>query len=519
MEQENKQYSVTEFLNTIFKHKRKILFIFFATVITVTVGTFMMQPTYESSTSIMVKLGRENVYRPEVGTSAGVIQDSANNPDKILNTEIKILTSKDLMENVIEAIGLETLYPNITTPPKKSLIKGLVESGVETMGWSKLFPSLGGSAKSLWNPLDSAVKNFQAKLSVSISRNSNVIDISFKHTDPVIVASTLNLLVKLFKEKHIEVFRNSLSSLYNKQLFDYEKKMINSERELEIFKAKNKIFSHGEQSTLLLTQHMDMDKSIKNTQNRVRELKEKIYSLEKQIKTIPETQQIQLSSEANRYRVIDSAKSNLLGLKRRESELMRKYKNFRAGSQELQGVREEIKIVEIFLAKQEKALKDNVGTTQTFLYQQTKLDLIKATAELTSLVAKEANLKTQLRALDKDMVDFDRGGREFKMLMRKFQSNQKNFEIYVQKVEEANISSIMDELKMDNIKVIQEATVPSLPIAPKKKLNIMMSIFFGAFAGIGLAFLSEYFRKGVPAPRVIENRLGVPVIASIMYKG
>jgi len=83
---------------------------------------------------------------------------------------------------------------------------------------------------------------------------------------------------------------------------------------------------------------------------------------------IPENDVVQLTAGGNRYQIIDEAKTNLLALKRKEGEILRKYKNFDAGNQMLVAVRDEIKLVEVFLAKQEKKLKENGGCLKTIFY-------------------------------------------------------------------------------------------------------------------------------------------------------
>lgn len=487
MEQDNRPISLRDALATVFKHQQKILIVFFATVVTVTIGTFMTSPTYEAKTSLMIKMGRENIYRPEVGNSNRVF---SSDPEKALNTEIKILTSPGLMKKLIEEIGVENIYPK------------LAEGSEENV-----------------NSLESAAKIFASNISVAIAKNSDVIDVTFQHREPDVSAKALNLLVKLFQEKHIQVFRNSLSSLFDKQLKNYEIKMKESEKQFEDFKQKNKIFSRGEQASFLLKQRTNLDISLRETQSRIEGLEQKISSLKRQIRSIPEKETLPSTSGANHYRIIDQSKANLLALKQKESELSRKYKSFPASNQLLSGVRNEIKVVEEFLAKQESKLRENMPIGKNILHQEIKMELIKARAELKSLGAKEGNIKRQQIQLDQEMVALDQKGREFKMLSRELSTNENNYNMYVRKLEEANISKEMDELKMDNISVIQEATVPAGPIKPKKGLNILMGIFLGAFSGIGLAFLSEYFGQTFSTPDDIRNRLGLPVIGTVSYRG
>ena len=60
-------FTLMDFLIVIFKHKYKILVIFLSIVTTVALYTFRMTPIYEAETRLIIKSGRENIYKPEVG--------------------------------------------------------------------------------------------------------------------------------------------------------------------------------------------------------------------------------------------------------------------------------------------------------------------------------------------------------------------------------------------------------------------------------------------------------------------
>jgi capsular polysaccharide biosynthesis protein len=76
----------------------------------------------------------------------------------------------------------------------------------------------------------------------------------------------------------------------------------------------------------------------------------------------------------------------------------------------------------------------------------------------------------------------------------------------------------MNRQKMDNITVIQEATVPLAPEKPNKRKIALMGLLLGACLGIGSAFFFEYVRQGLSTPESAEKRLGLPVLSTFPYK-
>ena len=68
-----------------------------------------------------------------------------------------------------------------------------------------------------------------------------------------------------------------------------------------------------------------------------------------------------------------------------------------------------------------------------------------------------------------------------------------------------------------NVRIIDHALVPEEPIKPKKALIIVLALVVSLFFGIALVFLLNAMRGGVNDPDQLEQRLGLPVYASIMH--
>ena len=471
--------SLREFLTVLFKHKQKIVVMFLATVVMVTVGSFLLSPTYEAQSTLMVKFGREYIYRPEVGPEGSTISFHSFNQEEAINSEIQILTSRDLIEQVITTLGLEKMYPDlIKNPPQKI------------------------------SPMEAAVFHFEKTFSAEGIRKSNVIEVSFQHKDPHIAAMAVNRLVELFKEKHLHIFSDPKSSFLENQLTAYRQRLHETESKLEAFKQKNQVFNLDEQRSLLLKQRMELDTTFKMAQNRINELRKKHTLLKNRLLTIANY------TETDQTRIIVDAKAKLLALQLKEQELLEKYKE---SNRLILNVRKEIRLVKDFLKEQEEDITGKVKTGNV-VYQEVEKELIKAEAELISQEAKFASIKQQLTQVDKEIQVLDLREKELKNLQREVAANEKSYQTYFAKLEEARISDEMNLKKMANISLIQPASVPSKPIKPRKGLNIVLGILLGAFGSLGLAFFSEYTGQGISTPESAERHLGLPVLTSVSYK-
>ena len=485
MEQQNQAGSLRDFLTVLFKHKYKILIIFFAVVATVTIGSFLLPPTYEAKSSLLIKFGREYIYRSEVGERAS---DSRTliplNQEEVINSEIQILTSRDLIEKVINTLKVENIYPDLAEGPTSTV-----------------------------TPLEAAILQFEKKLSVEGIKKSSVIQVSFQHKDPRIAAQAVNLLVDSLKEKHLQVYSDPKSSFLEQQLSTYEKRLKESQNQLEAFKQKYQVFSLDEQRTLFLKQRTDLDTSFKTSLNQIGELQSKLSSLKNQMRAV--SKEVPLYSETERYKITDDAKAQLLGLQLKEQELLHKYNE---DTPLVINVRKEIKIVRNFIKEQEEDLKGKVRTGQNIVYQDIEREMIKAQAELSSQEAKSSTLRGQIAQLDHEIQTLDLRENQLQNLKRELAANEKNYKTYLEKVEEALISDDLNRQKMANISVIQAATAPAKPIKPRKGLNILLGIILGAVSGLGIAFFNEYSSQSLSTPESAERRLGLPVLGTIPYR-
>ncbi len=480
--QESRKGNLRDFLTVFFKYRVKILVIFFSVVFTVTLITFLLPPVYETNSSLLVKFGREYLNLPDVGTTSPATRVDLDK-DAVVNSEVQILTSPDLAKRVIETLKIENIYPDLAETPQKDI-----------------------------KPIDAAVHLFGKNLVVSGVRKSSVIRVSFRHKDPQVAARAVNLLVECFREKHLQVFSGPQSSFLEGQVSALRQKLVESENNLQSFKQKNRVYALDEQRSLLLKQRTDLATELMTSQNSIDELQKRLSSLKTQTRNIKENKAFYTATD--RDKIIEEANSKLLALELSEQDLLRKY---REENRLVVDTRKQIQHVKNFIREQEAEISAKTVTGNA-VYQEAQKDLVKTEADLSAQRAKLSTLSTQLGKLDGEIQALDLREKDMQNLKREQATNEKNFQIYGDKMAEARIMDEMDRLKMANISVIQPAVVPVKPVSPRRKLNIAMGVFLGSLAGIGFALFSEKNSQGLVTPEMAERRLNLAVLAAIPYK-
>ena len=176
IEEKMPKISPRDVIYILFRHKRKAIPFFLAVVITVTFGTLIAPRIYQSEAKIMLRLGRENVtLDPTV--PAGPLISVAQNRESELKSEIEILTSRDLIEKVVDAIGpAKFLNPPKEMAEKSESIGGKLREAISEFkkGFREVLNGVVGSSKK--GTSDPSKDRYDAVQLVESGLNTEVLD-------------------------------------------------------------------------------------------------------------------------------------------------------------------------------------------------------------------------------------------------------------------------------------------------------------------------------------------------------
>jgi uncharacterized protein involved in exopolysaccharide biosynthesis len=480
--------SLRDFLRILFKRKTQILVFFFATFITVAAGTFLTRPTFQAVAQILVKLGRENIYVPTSGSGSPVIN---YNREEQINSEIEILKSRSLAMEVLRKLGPESVYDDIGDGP----------SGIR----AAILPSKASST----TPAEKALLKMQKALDVQGIKKSNVIEVSFKHTDPQTAAAVVNQLANLFLDRHLDVYRTPQSYEFFQQQSEFLKtKLSEAEARLQDLKEQYDVTALNEQQSILLRQSAEMRTALNETLSRVVEVENRVGQLKQQLAAVPATIPQGEEIDNNPY-LINTLEARLVELQLKEKDLLTKYTE---ESRLVKNVREEIRIVTRKLAENEQKRYGRTRTGVNPTHQQLQQELLRSQADYQALLAKSAAQRAQLSDYKKELDQLNRVETAYNQLEQQVDVDRQNYKLYLTKFEESRISDAMDTQKIASVSLIEPAQIPLKPVSPKKMLNLVLGLFLGALGGLGLAFFLEYLDDSLGEIDDVEEQLQLPVL-------
>jgi uncharacterized protein involved in exopolysaccharide biosynthesis len=380
--------------------------------------TALSKPVYEATSLLLVKFGREYVYQDESG--GGVMPRGR---ETLINSEIQILRSAEVVKGVVESMGVETLYPALALAPPEG------------------------------NPVESvAAARFLANLQVRAVQDADVIQVSLRNGDPQVTARAVNLLVDLFKEKHLEAFGEPQATAFlEEKASKANEELKAAEAQLLAFQAEHPQFSLKDKDVLLLRERTELETAVHDIDNQI------VMARQRGLNADP---------------VGPGAQEELLRLRLQEQKLLNTHNE---DSRQVENVRHEIALVEEFLRK---SVAEDSG---------------RHSQEMAMLATRKARLDERLAAVEADLQSMPALSQRYRELQREVTGKESSYDRIQQRLEKARTSAEMDRQKIANISVIQPAYAPLQPVSPRPMLNLLAALIVGGGLAVGAALVAERF--------------------------
>lgn len=103
------------------------------------------------------------------------------------------------------------------------------------------------------------------------------------------------------------------------------------------------------------------------------------------------------------------------------------------------------------------------------------------------------------------------------VILRLMRDVQVNTELYTTLLNDAQTLRVAKAGTVGNVRVIDEAVLPTAPIKPVKSLIVGVASLLGFIVGVAVVFIRKALRSGIEDPEQIEKQLNIPVYVTIPH--
>jgi polysaccharide biosynthesis transport protein len=477
---------------------------------------------YESQARIQVDLENSNPLLGGMAKNSSVVLNADNNDPAYFNTQLQILTGPGLLRKIVKNLDLEHNQDFLSDYPSKSKsmwsnVRSML--GLQTKTAAKQpADSLPIATSSTANVLDQEeaerlaeyVEDLQETLKVEpvketrlTVRETRLIDISYRHTDPRLAARIVNTLADTFvnenREKKTENSNNTASYL-EKRVAELQSNIRTKEEQLINYAKSHQILSLDASQNTVVERLEGLNKQLLIAEND-RKLAEAAYRASLQPGAAEALSEAGTSERdiPSATRVTTEAELKLADLKQRRAELLVE------NTEKWPAVKE----IDKQIAEREKQMADTraratrtVTTNLATRYQQAR--------------AAEDALRKSYDQQRSETLTQNEAAVNYRIIQQEIETLKTLLDGLLQRMKENDV--VMTGTP-NNIRVVDYAIASKKPVSPRRTLDIGLSFIIALGLGVGLAFFMEYLDDSVRSIEDVENYLHLPSVAVIPLSG
>jgi polysaccharide biosynthesis transport protein len=469
---------------TIFRHAWKIILFAACGIVLGAVVFALSTRTYVSTSKVLVRYVADRAAL-NPADSENRIQSPDERGATIMNSEIQILTSRDLAEQVVDLVGADKILARMNGGTNRNAAVGVILKG----------------------------------LKVEVPPRSAVISIAFQHPEPEIARLVLRSLVDRYLERHLEVHRaTGAFDFLSRQTDQLRGRLSQTEDDARKLRTNGTLFSIEESKRSLSDEMGRIRTAISTAEVDLAAHKAALQQSQKWL--VSATNQTNVSRTLQAPAFVTGIYTNLIDrlqrLRVQEIEMLAK---FTTTNPLVLAVQQQIaeldkRRAEMEAANPQLALATVAASTSTGRRE----DSPDHATEVVSLEAKLTVLRSQWSQIVARIVQLESVETNLKEIERRRLLEETQYHYFSVSLERARIDQALDASKISNINVVQAASLPALNMAPIFKIS-GAAAGAGLLLGLALAFLLDFVGgPKIQRPADFGRHVRMPLLLAIPDK-
>ncbi|HEV8374972.1 MAG TPA: polysaccharide biosynthesis tyrosine autokinase [Candidatus Polarisedimenticolia bacterium] len=451
-------------------------------VVTVTLGSFLISPTYQAICTLQIEREQPNVLTFQQVQPVGYDYMSYND---FYQTQYRLLASRNVAHKAMQKLDLRN-DPVVNRLVGRKGGKGMISRLTSFVRRSPLddIPE---------DPDKPYIEFILGGLEVNPLKNTHLVEITFVSVDPELSSRVANAVANSFME-----FNQSARYDTTAQASEFIGTQT-TELKKQISELEAKLNDYGKENAII-----GLDDKENITNQKLAQLNQDV--LEAQVESSRKEARYQGLVTTPPESIKEVTQSNLIQqLRQKTAELEREYtqksKQFKPDWPDMVRLK----------AEWENARK-TMDAESSKIYDDT---LKSARMEYLEAAAHEKTVRGALEGQKGEAIKQKKYGVEYANLKATVDSKREILNKLMQRETETGSLSQLKNAGTGNVWVVDAAEIPDHIFRPNKKMNILLSLFVGLALGVGMAFFLEYLDNSIKSAADIEKYVQLPTLGTI----
>ncbi len=459
----------------------------------------------------------------------------ANDPS-YFNTQLQLLTSESLLRRVVKEHNLDTTKEFQQTRADNSasswrtMLKAIGLAGDDKSKDSKPIGEITStSTSSVANSEEVAeairlapfVDIIQKNISVEPVRESRatfkdtrLIDVSFRHTDPDFAAFVVNSIVETFSKANQERrsgTNRKTNDFLEKRVSDLQSEIKSDENKLVALNRNAGIIKTEGDQTVVVDRLSGLNKQLLEAENQRKNAEAQYLSVSKSPESVSSLAEEQMGRyiterESDIRTVTTETQKKIADLKANKAKLLEEYQESADVIKEIDSQITSLQTsIDNIVSKNEKDLKDYRSRTSKVILDNLRTKYLQSKDQEDKIRASFSVQYNQAQTQDQSAVNI-------KILQQNIDTNKGFLENLSKQQRENDVVAVGTD---NNISVAEIAIPPDTAISPRRLTTVFAAFLLSTLFGLGLALFLEYLDDTIRSTEEIETYLQLPALAAI----
>ena len=478
-------FSLRDLAAPLFRRKRVLLGTFLAAFALIVLFGFLRPAPYTSQMAILVSRERlDPLVTSEV--SPQMLNVSSPLSEEEINSEAELLKSRDVLEQVVLANGLE-------------------KSTLSFVG------SLFHRSENRPDAVARAVRELAKDIKVEPTVKTNLIRVSYSSRDPQLSYGVLKALGDFYVRKHIEVYqRRGSYEFFARETQNYKTALEDTETRLSALRQSQQVSDPDEERADLARELTSAIGQLHATERTIAAEQQRMKRDEEQMKVTPQRSATKQDVQAASL-LLQNLGSTLLAAENKRTQLKLKYDPTYPLVIEAD---QEVDEAKAAIAKAQTDPYVNQTTDRDPVFELLREDLVRNQTDLAGQQGSLSASRQGIANMQSQMVKLAAQSLEQADLQREAKADEQSYLLYLSKREQERTSSALDNTRIANVGI---AVPPAIPVLPAYSFPFIAVIAVAVATSLSLvmAYTAEYFDKTFHTPMQVTELLGIATVIAI----